>query len=731
MAARTARRAGNCNISSPDARARRAAAATASALAIWLALSGSPLAAQNGVDRELEALIPGEAVSDPEGWAAQGVPAEAAATEDAPPEVETDSPLADLPEIDLPWPDELDLPQLAPLEPEEDIVFASFDEDQPRVEMGSEERLSNELVLAFPTDRDLFPRREEFIDRFAALSTIEGLDDDGNAARLGAQAREDEELLNRLLRIYGYYDAQVIRSIEAVDAGEGASDPDPGVRFDIIPGPLYSFGAIDLGDLATARRDYAMLRETFGIETGDPLLQDRIVEGQADLDLALGEHGYPFAAIAPPELLVDHDRDEGDLTMEVTPGGKYRFGRVIGNLPGFLPSNHLANIARFDPGDLYQRSLELDLRQAILTTGIVGGAELTPVEATPPMGDEPGVVDIMVDMTEGRVRTITGSVGYGSGEGFKAAGSWEHRNLFPPEGSLRVRGIAGTREQLLGVTFRRSNLGGRDKILSLDTFISTIDYTAYEARTLSLVGTFERISTLLFQKPLSWSIGAELVATGERARDANGDLGPRQTYFIGALPLYGQIDTSDDLLDPTRGFRLGGRLSPETSRTNDVQSFYLRAQVDATYYRQVTDNIVLAGRLRLASIPGASLSSIAPSRRLYAGGGGSVRGYGYREIGPENSAGDPTGGRSLTELSLEARIRTGLLGGALGIVPFVDAGTVGSDATPGFDEIKVGAGIGARYYTSFGPLRLDVGIPLNPGPGDSSFAVYVALGQTF
>ena len=72
-----------------------------------------------------------------------------------------------------------------------------------------------------------------------------------------------------------------------------------------------------------------------------------------------------------------------------------------------------------------------------------------------------------------------------------------------------------------------------------------------------------------------------------------------------------------------------------------------------------------------------------------------------------------------------------LLALALGIVPFVDAGTVGSDATPGFDEIKVGAGIGARYYTSFGPLRLDVGIPLNPGPGDSSFAVYVALGQTF
>lgn len=722
------RRADSGNIGWPDRVCRR----TTTALAAWLALAAAPLAAQ-GVSENptLDELIPSEAVANPEEWAAQGVPAEAAAEEDAPPEVEADSPVADLPAIDLPWPDEMTLPEIAPLDPEDDIRFAEFEDDRPHVEMGSEERISRELVLVFPTDQSLFPRRDEFVDRFDALSTIEGLDDEGNAARLAAQAREDEELLSRLLRVYGYYEAQVIRSVEAVEAGDEASDLNPGVRFDIVPGPLYTFGAIDLGALPTARADYPALREAFGIQTGDPLLQDKIVEEQTDLDIALGETGYPFAEIAEPELLVDHARTEGDLTMEVTPGGKYRFGNVISSLPDFLSSEHLANIARFEPGDLYQRSLELDLRQAILATGIVGRAELTAVETTPPVGDEPGTVDINVDLTEGQLRTLAGSIGYGSGEGFKVAGSWEHRNLFPPEGALRLRGILGTREQLAGVTFRRSNFGGRDRILSLDAYASTIDYTAYEARTASLVGTFERVSTLMFQKPLSWSVGVELVATGERERDAEGNLGPRQTYFVAALPLYAQIDTSDDLLDPSEGFRVGARLSPETSRTDEVQSFYLRSQVDASYYQSISENVVLAGRVRFASIPGAPLSAIAPSRRLYAGGGGSVRGYGYREIGPQNSEGDPTGGRSLTELSLEARIRTGLMGGALGIVPFVDAGTVGSDATPGFNEIKVGAGIGARYYTSFGPLRLDVAIPLNPGPGDSSFAVYVALGQAF
>ena len=697
----------------------------------------SPLAAQDATDRELEELIPDAAVADPETWAQQGVPPEeAAAAEQATEELAPDSPLADTPQIDIPWPDQIDLPTIAPLEPEEDIQFAEFDLELPQIDMGGEERISDELVLVFPSERALFPQHDEFLDRFKALSTIEELDDDDNAARLAAQARADEALLNRLLRIYGYYDALVFRSVGAIEPGEeisaeGADAARPTVRFDIIPGTQYRFGAIDLGELAAAGADYRMLRDSFEIVTGDPLLADKIVEERYDLDRTLGESGYPFAAITEPELLVDHDRVEGDLAMPVTPGGKFNFGAVTSNMPDFLSSEHLADIARFEPGDLYQRSLEIDLRRAILATGLVSTVTLTPVEVAPPAGSDPGTVDIAVEMTQAKLRTLAGAIGYGTGEGFKVEGSWEHRNLFPPEGLLRVRGIAGTEEQLFGVTFRKNNFGGRDKILTVDAFASTIDYDAYDARTLSLVGTYERVSTLLFQKPFSYSGGLELVATEERERDADGNLGPPKTYFIAALPGYAQIDTSDNLLDPTRGFRVGLRASPEISRTDGVESFYLRGELDASYYLQASEKIVLAARTRVASIPGAPLDAIAPSRRLYAGGGGSVRGYEYKGIGPHDSEGDPTGGRSLVELSAEVRIRTGLLGGALGVVPFVDAGTVGDDPRPSFDEIKVGAGVGFRYYTSFGPLRLDLAIPLNPGPGDPDVGVYVALGHTF
>jgi len=647
-----------------------------------------------------------------------------------------------MPEISLDWPDPgedadtagEEIADLSPVESDgEEIEFLTFEESIPPLPEGSDEKISSELVLVFPSDNSLFPERGEFLDRFKALSTVRELEDNDNQAVLAAQAREDDELLRRLLRIYGYYDSQVIRSTGDVEEGTDVSLEQPAVRFDIIPGRRYRVGEVNLGNLETAAADYETLRASYEVFPGDYIDLDVIEAEQFDLDVALGETGYPFASIEAPELLVDHDRREGDVSMAVEPGGKYAFGQITSNLPRFMSADHLGDIAQFEDGETYKRSLEMDLRRAILATGIVGSVRVTPVEAQAPAANQPGKVDIAVEMTEAPLRTISGAIGYGTEEGFKLEGSWEHRNLFPPEGSLKVRGILGTKEQLLGATFRKNNFHGRDRALSIDAYVSTIDYDAYDAQTASLIGTFEKTSTLLLQKPFSWSVGLELVATRERERKADRSFDPFQNYFIAALPLYAQIDTSDDLLDPSEGFRVSAKISPEVARANGTQYFYSRNQADFSYYRGLgeDDKVVMAGRARVASITGASLAGIAPSRRLYAGGGGSVRGYGYREIGPRDTAGDPTGGRSLVELSLEARIKTGLLDGALGIVPFVDAGTVGSGSVPSFDNIQFGAGIGARYLTGFGPLRLDVAVPLNPGPNDGWVAVYVALGQSF
>ena len=694
-----------------------------------MVLLAQPLAAQD--TRTLDELIPEEAVADPEGWAAEGDQPLMPAPEEVVPPLEVDSPMAEMPLITLDPVDELELADVDPVEPGEQIDFKDFADVIPPLPEGSENRLSRELVLVFPADEALFPLRNEFIKRFEALSAIDSLDADGSQARLAAQARADEELLQRMLRTYGYFDNQVIRSVLAPEGRDDGASDRPLVRFEIIPGNRFTVGAVDTGDLATTGADFDMLRAQYEVFPGDPISIDTIVNERLDLDLALGENGYPFAEVGEPSMLVDHARQEGDVTLPVSPGGKYSFGAIVSDDEDFLSSRHLSRIARFEPGETHNLSDATDLRRAILATGLVGSVSVTPIEAAPPQDGEPGTVDMNVELTRAPLRTIAGSLGYSTEEGVRVAASWEHRNLFPPEGMLRVRGIAGTQEQLLGVTFRKNNFRRRDRILTVDAFASTLDYDAYDARTVSLVTNYERVSTLLFQKPLSWGLGLELVATGEREADANGILGPRETFLIAALPVHAQIDTSDDLLDPTKGFRIGGRISPEISDNNGSQSFYVRNQFDASYYQQVGNNVVIAGRTRVSSIPGASIADIAPSRRIYAGGGGSVRGYGYREIGPRNDLGDPSGGRSAVEFSLEARVQTGLMDGAIGVVPFIDAGSVSEDALPGFGNMKFGAGIGIRYQTNFGPIRLDVAAPLNPGPNDAPVAVYVALGQAF
>lgn len=708
------------------------AGSAAQVAAASLLLAAVPAAAQDAsAPLTLEDLIPDSAVANPEEWAAEGVN-QAGAEEPELPELAPETPMAELPELSLDWPEQLEIPPLEALDVDQDIQFADVElPDVPLSDNAAVEKVSSELTIVLPSEDAAFPMRGEFIDRFKSLSAITELSgDDESIAQLAARARSDEALLTDLLRVYGYYDAEITRIVGGAKVGEAKSDRAPSVRFEIIPGQRYRFGAIDLGALDEAP-DYPSLRKSFAIETGDPMSSDEIVSNRLALEVALGETGYPFAEVGAPDLLIDHARSEGDLSVPVAPNGKYLIASVSSSDPGFLSDKHLSSIARFDANDLYQRSLTTDLRRAVTATGLVSSVTVTPRELTAPTNGEPGQVVLDVGLTKAKLRTIAGAIGYGAEEGVRVQASWEHRNLFPSEGALKVRGIVGTREQLGGVTFRKNNFGGRDRVLTLDAFISTLDSDAFDAQSIALVGTYERASTLLFQKQLGWSVGFELIGSRERAPAVGGIQQPRDTFYVAALPASVLYDTTDSLLNPTKGFRLGGRFSPEISRTGGKQSTYIRTQLDASYYQSVNDRLVMAGRVRFGSIPGTSLDNIAPSRRYYAGGGSSVRGYGFQQIGPRDVAGAPSGGRSVVEAAVEARIKTGFFDGALSVVPFLDAGSIGPDPAPNFDDIRFGAGIGIRYDSGFGPLRVDVGVPLNPGPDDNPVAVYVSLGQAF
>jgi translocation and assembly module TamA len=636
-----------------------------------------------------------------------------------------DQPLDAMPDIGIDWPDMGQPDTVAALPPDPadpQLPVENLPVRQAVDDPAAPADAASEPVLADAGDERRYSVQlsgvdaiadAQFSTRFDQLSALEaGEGKPANLAQINRRMKEDRDLLDRLLRAKGYYAARIRGAV--TPSGDRLT-----VRFDVVPGVQYLLASIDITGLADTGDRQADLLAAFPPKVGDPVDADAILAGRDALSDKLAQSGYPFARVDEPEVRIDHEERKGDLDMIVVPGGFRRFGAIRLADDRLFSAHHVQDIARFKSGDPYMASDVEDLRRAIVATGLVSTVSLKPVDA----GDGEHV-DLDVALRPAPLRTIAGELGYGTGEGYRAAVSWQHRNLFPPEGAVTLRGVVGTQEQTASFTYRRNNFKRRDNVLTGLVSISNIRRDAYDARTINVSGFLERQTNILFQKKWVWRIGGELIASDEADAFSGG---ARRTFLIGAIPVSLTYDGSDDLLNPSKGFRLGGRISPELSFQNKTFG-YTKVQLDGSVYQPVNDRTVVAARARFGTIFGSTVDQIAPSRRFYAGGGASVRGYGYQAIGPRFGPNDnPVGGKSLAEFSLEARVRFG----NFGVVPFVDAGNISTTFLPRFRDLRVGAGLGVRYYSSFGPIRVDVGTPINPQSGDPKIAVYVSLGQAF
>lgn len=573
---------------------------------------------------------------------------------------------------------------------------------------------------------------------FRDLSALEQADGEAsNGAMVAARAREDEALAIRLLRSEGYYDGTALAVVEQVPEQAGQLR----VVLTAAAGQRYDFGAITVTGPETVPP--GLPRSELPLESGEPIVAATVEGAEANLLLRLPEQGYPFTEIGPRDVLLDPATGLGDYTLPVDPGPRARFGgyRTEGDLA--FDAEHVGVIARFERGELYDSRMVDDLREAMVATNLFSSVSAEPVLTGETAPDGTEYVDILVRQDAGPPRSLTATAGFSTGQGFRLEGAWEHRNLFPPEGALRVAGVLGTKEQSVGATFRRSNAGKRDRTVLLTLEAGRRDYPAFEGYTALLSGRIARESTPIWQKRWTWAYGAELIATNEtRFRRPAFDQ-PSDTYFIGGL--VGQLgyDTSDDLLNPTSGFRILGRTNPEVSLHNGTNP-YIRNLMEGSAYYPMSEDLVIAGRARFGSIFGIDRANLAPSRRFYAGGGGSVRGFGFQELGPRSVVPNPDfdpekpdkepatlsfpiGGRSLNEFAIEGRYRFG----NYGAVAFVDAGQVYESQYPQLSDMRFGVGIGARVYTNFGPLRVDVATPIDRQPGESRISVYISIGQAF
>ena len=555
---------------------------------------------------------------------------------------------------------------------------------------------------------------------FRRLSALHrGQGKDATPAQIASRTNSDKALMSRLMSSEGYFDGLVDSDVNLEAEGKAS------VRLIATPGERYSWRQITL-DLIPA--DKPELAEGFGLQVGDPIRAIEVEEAEGALLKKLLESGYPFAEIGARDVVLDKGAPTGTyfLTGDIGPEGVFGTISMIGFRP--FSEEHANVIARFKPGDAFNTALVDDFRRALIATQQFGGVTVATLDTGERDAEGRAITETQVIGNRGPQRQLIGQLGYSTGEGFRAEGLWRHRSLLQPEGMFTARAVVGTQEQRAAAQLLFGNWRQRDRTLDLGFDVAHLDRPAYEATQAQIGVNLKRTSTPIWQKRWTWSLGFELIASREQEELVKlPNTLIQRDFLIAALPMSIGYDRSDDLLDPTTGYRLALAVSPELSRQGGAFSTYARIQADGSIYRPFGDNFVLAARARVGSILGTETDNVAPTRRFFAGGGGSVRGYDYQSIGPINSAGDPAGGRGLTEASVEGRYRFG----TFGVVAFIDAGTVNDGPAPTLNNVRYGAGVGVRYFTSFGPLRADIARGLNRGPHDPPVAIYISIGQAF
>lgn len=509
------------------------------------------------------------------------------------------------------------------------------------------------------------------------------------------------------------------------------------VSIEVVPGPIYRFSRVEVLD-ARSKQPFTpavLPPRVVTLKPGEPARTASVLAAGAELADHFRDQSHPFVKIGRRAPIVDHATQTVDLTFLVDPSGKAGIGGISVSGTKNVDPAVVRSFIYAEPGDPYSRKAIADVRRSVTRIEAIGGARVREGEAV----DADGNVPLDVEINERLPRALGGSVRYSTVDGPALRAYWMHRNLFGGAERLRIEADAfyftgqqdfagGNRERgflhdiggRLSASFLKPALWGSRNDFLADAYVQrelTPNYTSELANATAAIR--HRFSD-------SFSIRAGIEGEIGQSVDTLG----RFQYGLLGLPLGAAYDTTDNLLDPTRGVRLTASFTPYVG-FGDAPALFASARVQASTYYALDDaaRYILAGRVAFGSIVGGSVATIPAARRFYAGGGGSVRGFEYKSLGPRDALGNVTGGMSLFEASLEARIR---ITDTIGVVPFFDMGQAYSGSFPNDSApMRYAAGVGLRYYTAVGPIRLDVAMPLDRRKGEAPYAFYVSIGQAF
>lgn len=529
-----------------------------------------------------------------------------------------------------------------------------------------------------------------------------------SAANLRAKIKSDATLMTRILRAEGYYASSVVTRL----ARSGNSFT---VNFDVTLGPLYHFGKVEF-DYAAPVPSTAMqnqLEQTVGLSPSLPAIAKTFVAAEAKIAVALPELGFPFAEAVRHELIVDHRTQTMNILFSVNTGERMRLGRIQYQGLKSVKETYLEQFSEWQQNDFFEQKIIDTLRSRLLKTGLFANVilDITPANNTH--------VNIDITVSEAPHRTIGATAGYSTAEGIGGELSWEHRNVFGRGGIATITARGAEIEQSLAGRLELPNFARLDQTLSFESLIrrqNTDAFLSYEAEVRAGI---DRVLTP------NLAVLAGGVLEFSDVTDVQGD----RDFLLASLPIGARWDSSDDLLNPSKGLRASLVTAPSINLGSTGFSFLKSEFKASTYFSPLRDQkMTLALRTRFGSIVGAANNTLPATQRFFAGGGGSIRGFAFQQVGPLGADNNPLGGRSVAEIAGEVRLR---VSDTIGIVPFIEGGNTYVDNLPKFSDFRWGAGIGARYYTSFGPIRFDFAVPLDRRPGEGRLQFYVSLGQAF
>jgi translocation and assembly module TamA len=542
-------------------------------------------------------------------------------------------------------------------------------------------------------------------------------------AALYRRVQDDIDRVQQVLKSHGYYAGVVTPSIDA--------DADPAqVVIDVQPGQLFQLTRYRIVYAPPPPPESApTLASDVNLKLGQPASAEPLVTAEQQILRQLQERAHPDARIVDRRYVANPADHSISAEITVDAGPAARFGPLhISGLDRVDPA-YIDRIARWTPGEPYDIRKVERLRTRLVRTGLFDSVALegsrpgttTTTEAKkapPPTSD---VVPIDFAVVERAPRSVSLGVTYSTDdEGFGGEASWEHRNLFghAERLTLTARG-SEVRQEVVG-QFRKPNVIRLNQALVANANFTNEDSDAFRGL---IAGAFVGVERKFLRH---WTITAGPAAEISRIRQS----GETDRFVIMGANSTIVYDRRNDPLNPTRGMIATASLAPYTSVAATNTRFLVIDESLSGYLPVIgEDRLVLAARGRLGNIVSKSTDEIPANQHLYAGGGGSVRGYAFRSIGPLDHNGDPLGGRSAIEANVETRIK---VTEQVGVVPFVDGGQVYGNTIPSFDEdLQWAAGLGLRYFSAVGPLRLDVAVPINKRDVDDPFQVYFSIGQAF